>query len=126
MLDALNTLNTEEVGCHARDAESLRGPTAGNATASREGVAALAAACGLAPAALARRAVDDALAQIRLAAGDLIDRINAGPVYTLAALKTAREVRPDRLLLVGGPADCIRERLGAALSLRWKVPRTRL
>lgn len=126
LLDALNTLNTEEVGCHARDAESLRGPTAGNATASREGVAALAAACGLAPAALARRAVDDALAQIRLAAGDLIDRINAGPVYTLAALKTGARGAAGSLVAGGRPADCIRERLGAALSLRWKVPRTRL
>lgn len=60
------------------------------------------AACGLAPAALARRAVDDARHRSDWPPGIWIDRINAGPVYTLAALKTAREVRPDRLLLVGG------------------------
>ena len=122
LLDALNVLNDAQAGPSAGEAESLRGAPAGNAAASRAGVAALAAACGLAPEVLARRAVEDALGQIRLAARDLIGQVNAGPVYTLAALKAAREVRPDRLLLVGGPAGCIRERLSAAFGLPVESP----
>lgn len=122
LLDALNVVNDAQSGSTAGEDEGLRGTMAGNAAASRAGVAALAATCGLAPEVLARRAVDDALDQIRLAARDLIETVNAGPVYTLAALKAAREVRPDRLVLVGGPADCIRGRLAAAFGLPVESP----
>ena len=66
---------------------------------------------------LAQKAVDDALARVTRAAHELIDAVNARPIYTLAALKAAREARPDRIWLVGGPADCIRERLAAAFGL---------
>lgn len=122
LLDALNVLNSEESDPYAGSKQSLRGSTAGNVAASRRGVAALAATVGLAPEIFARRAVDHALEQIRLAAQALLETINAKPVYTLAALKAAREVRPDRLVLVGGPAECIRGRLAAAFGLPVESP----
>ena len=109
LLDALNVL----------DGEAAPGASAdrGDMAASREGLAALAAAHGLDARALAQKAVDDALAQVALAARELVEAVNARPIYTLAALKAVREARPERVWLVGGPADCIRERLGAVLGL---------
>ncbi|MDO5483412.1 MAG: hypothetical protein Q4F27_00750 [Desulfovibrionaceae bacterium] len=77
---------------------------------------------GLAPEELARQAVEDALARISLAVRDLVTRVNARPIYTLAALKAVREARPERVWLVGGPAHCIRERLAKALSLPVACP----
>ena len=106
LLDALNAL----------DGNSASGDR-GNVAASRDGVAALAVLCGLEPRVLAQKAVDDALARVTRAAHELIDAVNARPIYTLAALKATREARPDRIWLVGGPADCIRERLAAAFGL---------
>jgi hypothetical protein len=109
LLDALNAL----------DGEAASGVSAdrGNLAASREGMAALAAAHGLEARLLAQKAVDDALARVVQAARELVEAVNARPIYTLAALKAAREARPQRVWLVGGPADCIRQRLGAALGL---------
>lgn len=90
---------------------------AGDAAASRRGIAAMAAMCGCTPEEVARQAVDDALHQIATAAHALIARVNAGPVYTLAALRQMRAVSPERVLLVGGPAEAVRPHLNAALNL---------
>ncbi|MGE9986363.1 hydantoinase/oxoprolinase family protein [Desulfovibrio sp. SGI.169] len=109
LLDALNTLDGEDAPGASADR--------GNLAASREGVAALAAAHGLDARALAQKAVDDALTQVAGAARELVEGVNARPIYTLAALRAAREARPQRVWLVGGPADCIRRRLSAALGL---------
>lgn len=109
LLDALNTL----------DGEAAPGAFAdrGDLAASREGMMALAAAHGLDARLLARKAVDDALAQVARAVRELVETVNARPIYTLAALRAVREARPRRVWLVGGPADCIRRRLGEALGL---------
>ena len=104
LLDALNAL----------DGNSASGDR-GNVAASRDGVAALAVLCGLEPRVLAQKAVDDALARVTRAAHELIDAVNARPI-TLAALRNTRG-SADRIWLVGGPADCIRERLAAAFGL---------
>ena len=108
LLDALNLLD-----CPAGDMTGTRG----NVAASLQGVTALAHKSGLAPNELARQAVDDALTQISQAVQELVTRINARPIYTLAALRAVREVRPECIWLVGGPAHCIRERLSAALQI---------
>ncbi|MDR2572952.1 MAG: hydantoinase/oxoprolinase family protein [Desulfovibrio sp.] len=113
LLDAFNTLNAP------------RGePTAGNTAASIQGMAALSAASGLEGqgAVLAEAAVEDGLKRIQEAARILIERVNARPVYTLAALRSARGSAPERIVLVGGPAPCVGGRLEKRLGLPLESP----
>jgi hypothetical protein len=71
---------------------------------------------------LAKAAVEDGLKRIRQAADALVARVNARPVYTLAALKAAREAAPKRLVLVGGPAACVRGHLEDGFRLPAESP----
>ena len=71
---------------------------------------------------LARQAVADALRQIGEAADQLLRGCNERPVYTLAALKGMRTLRPGRVWLVGGPADRMRQRLAQFLRLPVDCP----
>lgn len=111
LLDAFNLCN-QQVG----------GDTAGDVAASERGLAALAQTCGLRAEMLARRAVDNALEQVAAAVRSLVDQVNARPVYTLAALKAAREARPERAWLVGGPAACVAKDMARALGLPVEIP----
>lgn len=112
LLDACNVYNADD-GLDA---------VLGDATASASGMAALASPYGLAPLALARLAVDDALAQVAAAARALTARVNARPIYTLAALKAVREAQPHCARLVGGPAACVGHRLSRVLGLPVATP----
>lgn len=112
LLDACNVCNTED----GTDA------TAGDTAASAAGLAELAARHGLAPAELARLAVEDALGQVVEAVRVLTATVNARPIYTLAALRAVREARPQCVRLVGGPAACVARRLAAALALPVATP----
>lgn len=98
------------------------GELAGNVSASLSGMEALARQCGLAPHELARRAVQDALEQINRAAKNLVEGINAQPIYTLAGLRALQEAHPSRAWLVGGPAACIGPHLAAALRMPVDCP----
>ena len=108
--------------CNVRNAEDGLDATAGDTAASARGVAALAAEHGMSADVLARLAVDDALEQVATAAGRLTARINARPIYTLAALKAVREARPECVRLVGGPANCVANRLSRVLNLPLSTP----
>lgn len=107
LLDALNVLDGEEGN-----------PQSGDAAASHAGMSRFAQEHGL-PSALeaASQALADALANITRATYNLVENINSRPIYTLAALKAAREARPTRACLVGGPAERMRGRLEKALGL---------
>lgn len=111
LLDALNTLHS-----------APQAHEAGNLAASLSGMAALAQQCGLEPRALARKAVDNALDQIRRAADALAEAVNARPIYTLAGLRALQDARPSRAWLVGGPAACMKPHLTAALGLPVDCP----
>ena len=113
LLDACNTLD-------AARPELLS--DRGDGARSREGVAALAQEHGLSPEELAQHAVADAMRQIREASAALLDDCNSRPIYTLAALRAVRQVAPERVILVGGPAHCLRERLEQALGLPVIIP----
>lgn len=115
LLDALNTL-------HSAPQAHEAGNVAGNVAASLSGMEALAQQCGLEPRVLARKAVDNALDQIRRAAAALADAVNARPIYTLAGLRALQEARPSRAWLVGGPAACMKPYLTAALGLPVDCP----
>lgn len=142
LLDALNTLHsqpcsglenlTENPAANAAENPAASGAaaqataqlakTAGDVAASVESMGHLARRHGLAPQVLARKAVDDALARIVAAAHELVEDINARPIYTLAGLKALRQARPLHAWLMGGPADCMRTHLAAALGLPVKCP----
>lgn len=113
LLDALNLLDGEAAG-----------PQRGDVGASISGLRRLASGAGLQAAAcrdLAAQAADTAVAAVVKAAFDLVERVNSRPVYTLAGLKAAREARPARLCLVGGPAECIRKRMEEAFGIAASV-----
>lgn len=138
LLDALNTLHStpqaNEAGTDAAmgDAQAspatqepqcgLAGELAGNVAASLSGMEALAQQCGLDPRVLARKAVDNALDQIRRAADALAEAVNARPIYTLAGLRALQEARPARAWLVGGPAASMKPHLTATLGLPVDCP----
>ena len=114
LLDALNML-------------APLGGESGDAAASRAGLEALAASLGPGRvpgggAQLARLAVADACDQVARAAYALVEGVNARPIYTLAALRSVREARPQRACLVGGPAAPVRSYLEAALGLPVAIP----
>lgn len=100
----------------------LAGELAGNVGVSLSGMEALARQCGLEPHVLARKAVDNALNQIRRAAHELAEAVNARPIYTLAGLRALQEARPVRAWLVGGPAACMKPHLTAALGMPVDCP----
>lgn len=66
---------------------------------------------------IALAAIGQALAQISEAAYNLVEGINERPVYTLAELKAAKEARPTKACLVGGPSRCLKARLAQALGM---------
>lgn len=89
----------------------------GNVEQSRQGILTFAQKNGLEAEQCAQAAVRDALGKINQAAYGLVEKINSGPIYTLAALKAARQARPTIACLVGGPAQSIRARLEQALGM---------
>lgn len=106
-LDALNALDGEGSTIER-----------GDVAASMAGIKALAGQTGFADyLELARQAVEQAMQKVAKAVYDLVEGVNATPIYTLAALKAVREARPVRACLVGGPAECLRERLSLALGM---------
>lgn len=113
LLDGLNALDGENSDFERGDVE-----------ASIAGMKTMAKEAGLPEEEyknLALLAVGQALRQITKAAYDLVEGINSRPVYTLAALKSAREARPDKACLVGGPALCMRDRLAEALGMEVQI-----
>lgn len=106
LLDALNYLDGENSTFDR-----------GDVSASRRGIEHLALSWNMKPGDLARTAAENAMSQISKAAYDLVENINARPIYTLAALKAAKEARPAKLCVVGGPAQCVQSRLAAALGM---------
>ncbi len=95
---------------------------AGKIAASASGLAVLAADWGVAAAAVAAAAVDDAVQRIAGALADLVQAINALPVYTLKELLEDRPVAPARLCLAGGPAAALASLLEAATGISVHVP----
>ena len=90
---------------------------AGDTAASRSGVESLALAHGLSASSLAQKVLERARVRIAEAVRELLDEVNAQPVYTLAALLEDRAIRPSRAVLVGGPAESVAPLLGGALGL---------
>ncbi len=92
-----------------------------------EGLRPLAAGLGLDVEALSRRILETACRQMLAAADRLVEGINAQPVYTVHELMEGYRVRPQRLLVLGGPAPHFAGTLAALTPLsvrvvpRWEV-----
>lgn len=113
LLDALNALDGE-------NSHLGRGDVA----ASIAGMKRLARDAGMEESAylhLAEQAAKTALNAVIKAASALVEGVNSRPIYTLAGLKAAREARPTRACIVGGPAACIRERMANALGMETRL-----
>lgn len=90
--------------------------------AAQEGLSAWAAAHQKDAGQCAKEAIDTALHAMREAALALLDRVNAHPVYTLAALLEGKRVQPRCIWLVGGPAAALRPLVEDIFGLPVRVP----
>lgn len=90
---------------------------------SERGIAKLAGLWDIFPEALARRAVDYAVAAIRKAVEELVAEINARPVYTIMELLEGRKVRPRKAYVMGGPARAFQSLLAESLGWEVETPR---
>ena len=64
-----------------------------------------------------RRAIDTMVETIRDGASRFIDELNSHPVYTIHEMLHPDLVRPDRVILIGGPADILRPYIAEAFGL---------
>ncbi|MBO4334220.1 MAG: hydantoinase/oxoprolinase family protein [Desulfovibrio sp.] len=110
LLDAINTIEPELAGEH------------GDRERSQQGLEALAKTYAADPLLLARLAVENAVQKISRQAQTLLASINAHPIYTLKALRSQSAIYPERLILVGGPSDCLKARLAEAFKLPVIIP----
>ncbi|HBW16657.1 MAG TPA: hydantoinase [Desulfovibrio sp.] len=107
LIDALNYMGKAHVG---------------EVEASRRGIRDLAALWDMFPERLASEAVTTAVRRIAEAVTELVDAINARPVYTIMELLQGRRVDPVRAYVMGGPAEVLRPLLADALGRRVDVP----
>ncbi|MCR5813815.1 MAG: hydantoinase/oxoprolinase family protein [Desulfovibrio sp.] len=110
LLDAINTLEPTLAGEH------------GDRKRSQQGLEKLAEPYAADPRHLAELAVENAIEKIYNQAQALLDEINAHPIYTLKALRSQSAVFPERLILVGGPSDCLKARLSERFQLPAIIP----
>jgi N-methylhydantoinase A/oxoprolinase/acetone carboxylase beta subunit len=82
----------------------LENITDGSREKAVEGIEPLASALGFSVKAVAAKILDVACKKILSAARQLIYRINSKPVYTVHALQDGYVVRPESILILGGPA----------------------
>lgn len=107
LMDALNVLELAAFGEVER---------------SREGIHALASAHQLDSTALAEQAVDAALATIGAKIDTLVRMVNTKPVYTIHEILEDREIKPRKLIVIGGPAAVFQELLAKRLGMAVEVP----
>lgn len=96
------------------DAFCLLGLTdGGDPESATAGIAPLAEALGVAPEAAAVQIYETACRQILNAADEMVAQINSKPVYTVHEMYEGRAIRPEHLLVLGGPAHLFAPKLEA-------------
>ncbi|GBC63322.1 hydantoinase [Desulfonema ishimotonii] len=83
----------------------------GDRDASVAGISAIASELGISTAAAADRIFDTACQGILTQARHMIDTINSKPVYTVHELQEGLQVKPRKILVLGGPAPYFAKRL---------------
>jgi len=94
----------------------------GNVAASRQAIAGFAACHSMKAETLAGMAVEAAAESIYAAARELIEEINAKPVYTIHELLEGRKAAPRRVYIMGGPAQAMQEPVRRRFELFTVVP----
>ncbi len=106
------------------DAFNCRGSVShGNVEASRKAIAELAAKSKMVADELAQAATERAIATIKSAIDELLEEINERPVYTIHEMLEGREILPERIYVLGGPAEAFQQDLASAFALQVTVPR---
>ncbi len=95
----------------------------GDVEASKKAIAELAKKSGMKADVLALAAIERATGSIKSAVDALVDEINERPVYTIHEMLEGRKILPERVYVVGGPAEAFREGLASAFSTVVTVPR---
>ncbi|MBN2159359.1 MAG: hydantoinase/oxoprolinase family protein [Spirochaetes bacterium] len=90
--------------------------------ASAEGISVLAKKSGLAPAKLADTAIALAVKRIKYEVDAMLDEIRNRPVYTIHEMLEGREIRPEKVYVMGGPAEAFRGLLADAFGVEVVVP----
>jgi N-methylhydantoinase A/oxoprolinase/acetone carboxylase beta subunit len=105
------------------DALNVRGLAAfGAVERSHEGIEALAAVHGLEGKQLAKEAVDAAINALSDTIKSLINLVNSKPVYTIHEILEEREILPQKIIVIGGPAAVFKELLQARLGMEVVIP----
>jgi len=107
LMDALNVLGLANFG----DSEH-----------SRNGLETLAALHGRKGRQLAKEAVESAVNAISAKIEELLALVNSKPVYTIAEILEDREINPQQIIIIGGPAAVFKELLGSRLGMQVTVP----
>ncbi|NPA25017.1 MAG: hydantoinase/oxoprolinase family protein [Deltaproteobacteria bacterium] len=105
------------------DAANVAGISAvGNPEKSHAGLSHLAGQAAVPQTELAENILRLAADRIRRESLDLLEEINQKPAYTVAEILHAREIRPEKLYIMGGPAAILASRLGEVFALPTEVP----
>jgi len=94
----------------------------GDTQQSKKGIEALAERHQLSAPRLAQEAVDAAVNAIAVKIEALIQMVNAKPVYTIHEILEDREIRPSKLIVIGGPAAVFKTLLASRLGMEVIVP----
>jgi len=94
----------------------------GDKKAAMEGMAALGVPAGLDAEGTARCVLERMGEIIAESARAFVDRINSRPVYTIHEVLYQKEIRPDAVVIIGGPAPHVAQHVGKALGLPYRVP----
>ncbi|MGB4549725.1 MAG: hydantoinase/oxoprolinase family protein [Syntrophales bacterium] len=82
----------------------------------------LARSMNVPPREAAERIFEGTCRQIASSVKDMIDEINNKPVYTIHEMLEGKKIKPEKLYIVGGPAEPMAERLGEILGLSTVIP----
>lgn len=95
----------------------------GDVDASVKAIEDLAGKYGMKGEDLALRATERAITSIKSAVDEMVAEINERPVYTIHEMLEGVKIDPERVFVVGGPAEAFRAGLARAFGLDVAVPR---
>ncbi len=105
------------------DALNILGKAAfGEVERSFAGMGTLASEHGLIAVELAEAALADAVRTMKRAAETLIEEVNSKPVYTIHEILTEQAIKPEKLVLIGGPAPVFQQILAEAMGMESICP----
>ena len=83
----------------------------GNKTLAEKGIAAIASQLGLSTRQTAEKIFHQTCTMIVDLASKMVNHINSKPVYTVHEFLEGYQIKPEKILLLGGPAPCMAKRI---------------